>query len=172
MSSERIPIPAALERALMIEAGYRCAIPTCRTSQPLEIEHIDDYAKVKEHTFENMIVLCRNCHGMKGSGPRSLDRKALKQLKANLGHINHRYNDTERRILEHFARNPDEKTVMLPGTPVLYGYLVHDGIIAAVDSGYSVLAADDKDDYLIQGYELTELGNEMVLKLRENQGLG
>ncbi|CQD21584.1 HNH endonuclease [Mycolicibacterium conceptionense] len=113
----------------MIEAGYRCAVPTCRTVAPLEIEHIDDYAKVGKHEFANMIVLCANCHRMKGSGPRQLDRKALKIIKANLATINHRYNDTERRILEHFTENPEADAVLLPETPVLFGYLIKDGLI-------------------------------------------
>ena len=65
-----LEISNALERALMIEAGYRCAIPTCRTVQPLQIEHIEDYSKVQKHEFANMLVLCANCHGMKGEGPR------------------------------------------------------------------------------------------------------
>lgn len=57
---------------------------------------------------------------MKGNGPRKLDRKALKQIKANLGLINHRYNGTERRILEHFARDEAATEVRLPATPVLF----------------------------------------------------
>jgi hypothetical protein len=43
----------------MIEAGHRCAIPTCRAAAPLVIDHIVDWAVAKEHGFENLIVLCR-----------------------------------------------------------------------------------------------------------------
>jgi hypothetical protein len=68
----RPPIPAELERSLFLEAGYRCAIPTCRAVAPLTIDHIEDWANVKEHKFINMLVLCRNCHGIKGEGPRKL----------------------------------------------------------------------------------------------------
>lgn len=169
MSERRETIPAALERSLMIEAGYRCAVPTCRTVQPLDIEHIEDYTRVKKHEFSNMIVLCKNCHGMKGSGPRKLDRKALKQIKANLGLINHRYNDTERRILEHFTRDEAATEVRLPATPVLFSYLIQDGLIDAVpDSGYSVLLGTGYDDFLFRDYHLSELGQELVRKLREN----
>jgi hypothetical protein len=56
----------------LVEAGHRCAIPTCRAAEPLEYEHIDDWAKVKKHEFANMIVLCRNCHGRKGSRPTEI----------------------------------------------------------------------------------------------------
>ncbi|MFQ6397728.1 HNH endonuclease signature motif containing protein [Nocardia sp. KC 131] len=51
----RQPIPASLARELMLESGYRCAVPTCRTVEPLDIEHIDEYATVKKHEFSNMI---------------------------------------------------------------------------------------------------------------------
>ncbi len=40
------------------------------------IEHIEDWARVKKHEFANRLVLCLNCHGLKGEGPRKLDRKA------------------------------------------------------------------------------------------------
>lgn len=116
-----------------------------------------------------MIVLCKNCHGMKGSGPRRLDRKALKQLKANLGLINHRYNDTERRILEHFTRDETTTHVRLPATRVLFGYLIQDGLIEDVPgSGYSILLGTGEDDFLFRDYQLTELGQELVRKLRDN----
>ncbi|MGH9107009.1 MAG: HNH endonuclease [Acidimicrobiales bacterium] len=35
-------------------------MPQCRETQ-VEIHHIDDYAKVQEHTFDNPIALCANC---------------------------------------------------------------------------------------------------------------
>src|SRR4030095_12017013 len=60
MSNDRPPIPAALERDLMIEAGYRCAV--CKTTEPLQIDHIEEWSVVLKHEFENMIVLCANCH--------------------------------------------------------------------------------------------------------------
>ncbi|CUH64931.1 HNH endonuclease [Thalassovita autumnalis] len=97
-------IPAALQRDLMIEAGYRCAV--CRTPDPLEFEHIEDYAKVQKHEFSNMIVLCSNCHARKSdkANPRRLDRKALKQIKMDLAVLNGRYSDLERRIIQEFAK--------------------------------------------------------------------
>jgi 5-methylcytosine-specific restriction endonuclease McrA len=55
----------------MIEAGYRCAI--CKETSSLHIEHIVEWAKVGEHEFSNMIVLCATCHGRKTntSDPKS-----------------------------------------------------------------------------------------------------
>src|SRR5262245_2693878 len=99
MSTDRPPTPAALERALMIEAGYRCAI--CKGTVPLVIDHIIEWAEVQEHTFENMIVLCANCHGRKKktSDPRHINRASLRLIKDNLMMLNGRYSDLERRII-------------------------------------------------------------------------
>lgn len=120
-----------------------------------------------------MIVLCANCHRLKGTGPRSLDRKALRQLKANLGRINQRYNDTERRVLEYFAENGPESTVTLPGSEVLFSYLVKDGIIdRAPESLGSVTIYTDDDSppfFVTAGYNLTETGRELIANYAENE---
>ena len=42
LMSSRPAVPADLELDLLIEAGHRCAIPTCRATASLQIEHIDD----------------------------------------------------------------------------------------------------------------------------------
>ena len=100
--SDREHIPASLQRDLMIESGYRCAV--CKTTSPLEIEHIEEYAKVQRHEFSNMIVLCANCHGRKEdkANPRAIDRIALKKIKSDLLLVNARYSDLEKRIIEIF----------------------------------------------------------------------
>ena len=68
MPEGRPALSAELKRAVLVEAGHRCAVPTCR-QHPVDIEHIDDWAQVKEHKFENLIALCPTCHRRKGSGP-------------------------------------------------------------------------------------------------------
>lgn len=59
-TTQRPKIPEAMTRAILIEAGHRCAV--CGTSCPLERAHIIPWSKVKEHTLENLILLCANCH--------------------------------------------------------------------------------------------------------------
>jgi hypothetical protein len=178
----RDPIPADLERDLFIEAGYRCAIPTCRAVAPLQIEHIEDWAKVKEHKFANMIVLCANCHGLKGDGPRKLDRKALRQIKSNLGIINGRYGEVERRVLAFLIKSPtiyngDKLTIKLPGGfEILIHYLLEDGILTPLPhrpvmkkSLHEIL--DDYSPLMQQRYLVTEAGQELIAQLRDGQPL-
>lgn len=160
MPEGRPDIPRELERALFIEAGHRCAIPTCRAVAPLVIEHIDDWATVREHRFENMIVLCANCHGLKGEGPRKLDRKALRQYKINLGVINNRYSDFERRVLEFFAENPGSWHIDLPvGLDMLVLYLVKDGLLVEIPREKGTYRMKIRMD---KGYALTPAGQEFV----------
>jgi hypothetical protein len=178
----RPPIPRPLERELFIEAGYRCAIPTCRVVAPLQIDHIEDWAKVREHKFENMIVLCANCHGRKGSGRGQIDRLALRQYKANLSLLNHRYGEFERRILDYFVASSGPPIIFLPGgMDLLVHYLVSDGYLVRADvrapmtSNFRLKHVDGTEMTInipnLVGYFLTESGAEFVKKWQEAKPL-
>lgn len=56
----RPSIPEDTQRNLFFEVGHRCAV--CGESLSLQLAHIVQYAKSKSHDFENLIVLCANCH--------------------------------------------------------------------------------------------------------------
>jgi hypothetical protein len=117
----------------MIEAGYRCAI--CKTPDPLQIDHIIEWEKMRAHTFENMIVLCANCHARKKntSDPRHINRASLQRIKSKLMLLNGRYSDLERRILDEFreqlSRHPSRvPSVILPDRlRLLVRFLIKDG---------------------------------------------
>lgn len=167
MPQGRDEIPLPLQRSLMVKAGHRCAIPTCRAVAPLEFEHIEDWAKVQKHEFENMIVLCANCHGLKGEGPRRLDRKSLKQYKANLSVVNGRYGDIERRVLEFFAVNPATNDMYLPGgLDILLAYLIIDGLLEKAPETGSIYFGSVP---MQQGYILTDEGREFVTRWADAQ---
>ncbi len=168
-------MPAELRRAVLLEAGYRCAVPTCRTALAVEVHHIIDYAKVREHEFANLIALCANCHrGLVGTGPRRLDQTALRAIKRNLAVINGRYNDTERRVLEHFVDEPGAPYVVLPETPVLFSHLLKDGLIEGISDGmlegvwWGTAANSDEPMFMTRAYRLTKEGKDLVTRLREN----
>ncbi|MGW3787570.1 HNH endonuclease [Micromonospora chokoriensis] len=81
MPDGRPAIPRELERAVLVEAGHRCAIPTCR-SVPVELAHITSWSKVREHSFDNLIALCPTCHARFDRG--DIDRKAMLTYKGLL----------------------------------------------------------------------------------------
>lgn len=81
MEAKRDAIPADLKRRVFIEAGHRCAIPTCRVMS-VHIHHIEPWANNNKHEYENLIALCPNCHSHVHDG--KIDRKSLRIYKYNL----------------------------------------------------------------------------------------
>jgi hypothetical protein len=164
---KRPDIPRQLRRDILVEAGHRCAIPTCRA--PLyDAAHIVAFKEVKEHRFENLIALCPNCHRQYDRG--DIDRKSLRQYKANLSVLNSRYGDLERRVLTLFAQQPDEDKVKLPGGNLIFVmYLIDDGYLEHV--GHSEGHREDEfPNYDI--FRLTEAGREFIQKWLSAERLG
>jgi hypothetical protein len=62
MPENRPAIPTDIQRVIFLEAGHRCAC--CGVPFPLERAHIVPWKKAKEHTADNLICLCANCHEM------------------------------------------------------------------------------------------------------------
>lgn len=158
MPEGRPDIPAGLKRRVLIEAGHRCAIPTCRTV-PVELAHIVPWAKVREHSFENIIALCPTCHTRYDNG--DIDLTAMKMYKANLGIVSGRYGEIERRVLDQLAESGGKLTrFRLPGGWELHlMYLIRDGLIAKVAPGAQVIinGISATDDYVV-----TPAGQEFV----------
>ena len=96
MSENRSSIPAEIKRKVLVEAGHRCAIHTCRYIET-EIHHIIPWETCQEHAYENLIALCANCHRRADRG--EIDRKALRIYKANLQYLHEKYSQLEMDIL-------------------------------------------------------------------------
>jgi HNH endonuclease len=159
-------IPAAVKRAVLVEAGHRCAIPTCRQT-PIDIAHIVPHAESQDNSFENLIVLCLMCHRRYDAG--QIDRPSMRQYKANLSLLSGRYSDLERRLIEYFVDRPEYDTIFLPGgLQLLLAYLIKDGLLEIRPKlvpaiGGSLFTSDE--------YHLTEAGQEFVERVRANRPL-
>ena len=124
-------MPRELERAVKVEAGHRCAIPACRQT-PVEIAHIESYAKVREHTFENLIALCPTCHARYDR--EEIDRLSMRRYKDNLALLNSRYTGLERRVLEAAAESDEPPRIQLPsGMNILLRYAERDGLVEHIE---------------------------------------
>lgn len=77
----RPPIPTEMKRAVLVEAGHRCAIPRCGQTE-IDIHHITPWEACKKHEYENLIALCPVCHRRAHKG--DIDRKSLIEYKARL----------------------------------------------------------------------------------------
>jgi len=76
---DRPAIPAEIRREVLVEAGHRCAIQTCKNLANLDVHHIIPWKACKEHKADNLIALCPNCHRAAHDG--SIDRKSLFKYK-------------------------------------------------------------------------------------------
>lgn len=109
MSREHIP--AELKRKILVEAGHRCAIPTCRFPTT-ELAHIIPYSKVKKHDHHNLIALCPNCHTRFDKG--EIDKKSIDIYKSKLMFLSDRYSKYELNVLD-FLRKENKV--------IVYGHL-------------------------------------------------
>lgn len=77
----RPAIPMEVQRAVLLEAGHWCAIPTCRHPR-VEIHHIIPWHICNKHEYINLIALCPNCHARVHDG--DIDRRSLAKYKSAL----------------------------------------------------------------------------------------
>ncbi len=95
-SESRPPIPADIRRKVLIEAGHRCAIPTCRHIE-VDVHHIIPWTTCREHRYDNLIALCPNCHRRADRG--DIDRKSLRLYKINLRFAHDKFTQLELDVL-------------------------------------------------------------------------
>lgn len=86
------------KRRLKEQAGFKCAVPTCNATSPLQIHHIIHREEGGLDTDENLICLCSNCHGRYHEG--QIDRQAIRNYKQRLIRVSvvlapHEYNYLE-----------------------------------------------------------------------------
>ena len=60
----RTTIPQTVRVQVLTEAGYRCAVPTCRSILALDIHHIVPVAENGPNEPGNLLVLCPTCHAL------------------------------------------------------------------------------------------------------------
>jgi HNH endonuclease len=96
----RPEIPAEIRRRVLVEAGHRCAIPTCRHID-VDVHHIVPWSQCQAHEYDNLIALCPNCHRRADAG--QIDRKSLRLYKLNLRFAHDKYSQLEMDVL--FALN-------------------------------------------------------------------
>ena len=65
----RVPPLSNKEQARFIRmVGSRCENPNCRNTYPLEVHHIQPRSEGGSNKYRNLIVLCKNCHGIAQKG--------------------------------------------------------------------------------------------------------
>lgn len=155
-------MPAELRRRVLVEAGHRCAIPTCRHID-VDIHHIIDYAQCQSHEYENLIALCPNCHRRAGRG--EIDRKSLRIYKANLRFVHDKFSQFEVDILFELVHLPSNQGIQFPPFLAML-------IKRLLDARYVILAKNPNGFASSMGMQLspdiliiTEQGRQFVQSL-------
>lgn len=117
---------------MLVEAGHRCAIPTCRYIT-VEIHHIVPWETCLEHDYHNLIALCPNCHARADRG--EIDRKSLRIYKASLRYTHDRFSQFEVDILTEACKLPATHPIPYPrGMELLIKRLLDSGLVALHDN--------------------------------------
>lgn len=129
MNTEARPtIPADLKRKVLVEAGHRCAIPTCRYIT-VEIHHIVPWETCKVHEYHNLIALCPNCHNRADRG--EIDRKALRIYKASLRYTHDKFSQFEVDALFGACQLPNGQGMQYPrGMELMVKRLLESGYVS------------------------------------------
>ena len=164
----RDPVPAEVKRAVLVEAGHRCAIPTCRATTT-EIAHIVPWAETQDNSFENLIALCPNCH-TRFDQKKEIDRLSIKMYKHNLGILNNRYGEFERRLFEVLAKTGDRVFVLGAAGDLLVANAVKDGFFEdkkVEGMGFLVKSSDgfEKNFPMTFTYWVTDAGVEFIRRV-------
>lgn len=174
-SQDRPSIPAELKRTVLVEAGHRCAIPTCRATTT-ELAHIEPWAKVQEHAFHNLIALCPNCHTRFDKG--EIDRKAMGMYKENLALLNNRYSEFERRVFAMLAETNEPLISVGAGGDIMLANAIKDGLLVDtnvqgmsldVTSGDGKISKSFRSQFV---YLVTPKGQDFIRRLAAGETLG
>jgi 5-methylcytosine-specific restriction endonuclease McrA len=132
-SGNRPAVPADLKRRVLVEAGHRCAIPTCRYIE-VEIHHIEPWSTCLRHEYQNLIALCPNCHARADKGV--IDRKALRLYKLNLRFAHDKFSQLEMDMLFELHEMPSHNGApWSPFMTIFFKRLFDAGYVKNVRSG-------------------------------------
>lgn len=159
---DRPSIPAELRRRVLVEAGHRCAIPTCRYIE-VEVHHIVPWEACQKHEYENLIALCPNCHRRADKG--DIDRKSLHHYKANLRFTHDRFSQLEVDMLFECAKAAGRRLMWAPFNRLLLKRLIESGYIqyTTTPGGAIIGGMKSNPDYI----SITQKGRDYIASLAE-----
>jgi HNH endonuclease len=142
----------ARKRMALVEAGYRCAIPTCRHPTH-EIAHILPESQSHDDSFENLIALCPKCQ------KKEIDAQSIRMYKRNLAILNSRYSDFERRVFDQIAETDRRSFIVEAGLEIPLLHAVNDGLLKRVELAAVGAQRGEPTHYT---YEVTDEGLDFI----------
>lgn len=112
----RRPLGIALKREVLTEAGYRCAVPTCRNTLALDLHHIIAVEEGGPNALSNLLALCPTCHALYTRG--IIARESIHAWKQIVVALSHAF-DAETISLLFFLRQIEESHMPVSGDGLL-----------------------------------------------------
>jgi hypothetical protein len=85
----RKAIPQAVKIKVLTEAGYRCAVPTCRTILAIDLHHMVEVSEGGADEQDNLLALCPTCHALYHRG--TINRESIYAWKSMLLSLSHAF---------------------------------------------------------------------------------
>lgn len=155
-TGKRKSIKPSLRRDVLIEAGYRCANPTCRTILAIDLHHIIEVEKGGPNELSNLLALCPTCHALYTRG--TISQEAINVWKTILVALNHAF-DKESISNLLFLRKISAKTPYKEFAISADGVLKFAHLIASGLVDYQAYGSGPRWDYLMN---LTDKGNRII----------
>ncbi|MEQ1749320.1 MAG: HNH endonuclease signature motif containing protein, partial [Prosthecobacter sp.] len=95
--AERTDIPKKARHAILREAGYCCAVPTCGTTLAIDLHHIWEVKDGGGNELSNLIALCPTHHALYHRG--FISSESIAEWKRRLVAINEVGSDTIHKIV-------------------------------------------------------------------------
>jgi len=149
----RLPISQSLKREVLSEAGYRCAVPTCRNILAIDLHHIIEVQENGPNELSNLIALCPTCHALYTRG--TITRDAINSWKTMLVSLNHAF-DKESISNLLFLKKAPPNSLAISGD----GVLKFSHLIASELAGYKLIMQNGP--IVLYQVFLTEKGNRII----------
>lgn len=155
------PPGSEVKRRVLVEAAHRCAVPTCR-HPTTEIAHIVPGSQSRDDSFDNLIALCPDCQ------QKEIDRRSIRRYKRNLGILNSRYSDLERRVFDQIAETDRRSFIVEAGLEIPLLHAVNDGLLKRVEPSPVPTQRGEPTHYK---YEVADAGLEFVSRYVQGEDI-
>ncbi|WP_094284763.1 HNH endonuclease [Klebsiella variicola] len=159
MTENRPAIPESIKREVRKQCGFGCAI----CGMPFfQYDHVEEYSEVKEHTSENIVLLCPNHHSAKTT--KKLSKERIIEAKSSPFNTNKLHTTS-------FKIEPSKEILTILGSNILTGWRpeeMNDYNLIWVN-GVSYFTIHCEDGWLTTSIIVTDSSGNMLLSVQRGE---
>jgi hypothetical protein len=129
-SRQRTKLPPKTTSIVLTEAGYRCAVPTCRGILALDMHHIWQVSDGGGDDASNLIALCPTCHALHHRG--TITTEAIYAYKSMLVALNAAFDKEAIDLLLFLSRYPPDYIIVSGDGLVQFSRLIAAGFVSGL----------------------------------------